>query len=76
MNFLTDYEKATGFVHTNNRKLPAFKSEDEFREYVGEHSIDFLQVDFKHREKFLKDNGHAVTRENLLDANLPIKTEE
>lgn len=49
---------------------------EEFDSFVMADLGSFQGVQYEDRVKFLKDNGHEVTRENLLASELSAKPQE
>lgn len=63
-------EREYNIMTTQEKDLSKKVSEDEFKEIIS--SGKFVGVDFKQREKFLKDNGYKLTRENMINADLSV----
>lgn len=69
-----EWEKETGIFALDISKHDLSKSltSDEFMGLVqGKLRSDFTGVNYKFRVQWLKDNGYELTRENLLNSDLP-----
>lgn len=76
---VSELEKKTNFMVKDTKKYPLNKqytlAEYEDLVRLPETHHDFIEVDQEARVKYLKDNGYDVTRENMIDGDLPAKAE-
>lgn len=70
---ITKFERETGFVSIDPKRAASFKTIEELREDIPLNSSEYIAVNYDDRAKFLTDNGYAVTRKNLIDADLSAK---
>lgn len=65
------WEKEKGVIISGEVELKSKLTEDEFNELALERGIG---VNFEDRTKFLKDNGYTVSRENMVNSELSIRS--
>lgn len=70
------WEKEAGLILLDTEGISLKKSMDreEFDALVEK--VGAAGIDYKTREKWLKDNGYDVTRDNIRNATLPSKLAE
>jgi len=75
MSKLSQYEKKFGIIATDRKKYPDTLelTDKEWDKLYEENWKDFSGVNHDDRIKFLKDNGYAVTHENMLNPELSAK---
>lgn len=70
---IEELERKYGMFSHHIKDLPKTMHEKDFKEVVARELPHFQGVDYKQRVAFLNKNGYEVTRNNLMDANLPSK---
>ena len=72
---ITDIERESGFVARDPEFLPETTELDQYLEHVTQflNTGEFVGVNYEDRVEFLKANGYAVTRANLIDSSLSVK---
>jgi hypothetical protein len=74
---LETLEKQFGLMLTGDDvDTKAQYTDEEFTALLNDPKTTFVGVHHEDRIAFLKDNGHEVTRENMVDVHLPAKPSE
>jgi len=69
---ISEFEKETGKFLFDVSELP--ETREEFDELTADLN-KWFGVDYEYRVKFLEENGYELTRENVIDAHLPVRQE-
>lgn len=73
---ITTWEKEKGLILLNVKDPSQKISEEDFNDILAQGMQSHIGVNHEDRIKFLKDNGHEVTRENMINGFLTIKSLE
>ena len=68
---IEQFERERNLVFHGDVDLKQRMTAEEFDVFMAENT--WTGVDFKFREQWLKDNGYEITRENLINVELPSK---
>lgn len=72
---VSEWEHEKGLMLIEVEDLQAEVTENEFLELAGAGLTNAKGVDFPGREEWLQKNNYPITRENMMDPNLPSTVE-
>lgn len=74
---ITTWEKEKGIIFTSpDIDIKSKVDENEINGLINNNMTFVLGINWADRVNFLKSNGYEVTRDNLIDVNLPSKLSE